>query len=152
MSKWPIAWAVPTELFNSLGMMNFVKKEIIMAFGPPQYILRDNDLKFDCKALQDFAHRFNIRWKCTSTYNPQGNGVAKRIVGILREALQKVTRIEYKECDRSLEDVLSGTGVNLERMESHFLKYCTVLSRDFQLNRLYSRLEQKSYPTLDCLS
>ena len=29
--------------------MKFVKEEIITLFGPPQYIFRDNDLKFDCK-------------------------------------------------------------------------------------------------------
>ena len=73
------------------------KKEIIMLFGPPQYILSDNDLKFDCKAVQDFAHRFNIVWKCTSTYSLQGNGVVDRMVGTLKKSLQKVTRSESKE-------------------------------------------------------
>ena len=89
-------------------LMKFAKKEIIMAFGPPQYILSDNDLKFDCKAVQGFAHRFKIQWKCTSPYNPQGNGVSERMVGILKKALQKVTQSESKEWDRSLEDVLYG--------------------------------------------
>ena len=76
-------------------------------FGLPQYILSDNNLKFDCKAVQDFAHRFIIRWKCTSTY-PQGNGVAERMVGTLKKALQNVTESESKEWDQSLEDVLYG--------------------------------------------
>ena len=52
MSRWPLAWAIPADLFNSLGVMEFVKKEIIMLFGPPQYILSDNDLKLDCEAVQ----------------------------------------------------------------------------------------------------
>ena len=91
MSKWPVAWAIPSELFNSLSVMKFVKKEIVISFGPPQYILSENDLKLDCKAVQDFAHRFNAQWKCTSTYNPHGNGVAERMVGTLKKALQKVT-------------------------------------------------------------
>ena len=97
---------IPTELFNSLGVMKFDKKEIIMAFGPPPYILSDNDLKFDCKAVQDFAHRFKIQWKCTLTYNPQGNEVAERIVGTQKKALRKETQSESKEWDQSLEDVL----------------------------------------------
>ncbi len=66
MSKWPVARAIPADLFNSLGVMEFVKKEIIILLGPPKYILSENDLKFDCKAVQDFTHRFNIQWKCTS--------------------------------------------------------------------------------------
>ena len=106
LSKWPVAWAIPMELFNSLGGMKFVKKEIILAFGPPQYMLTDNDLKIDCKAVQDFAHLFNIQWKCTSTNNLQENGVAERIVGTPKKALQKVTQSESKEWDQSLEDVL----------------------------------------------
>ena len=77
-----------------------------MAFGPPQYILSDNNLKFDCKALQDFAHRFNIQWKCTSNYNPQGNGVAERMVRTLKKALKKVTQSESKQWEISFEDVL----------------------------------------------
>ena len=77
-----------------------------MFFGPPQYILSDNDLNFDCYTVQYFVHRFNIQWKCTSTHNPQGNGVVEPIAGTLKKALQKVTRSESKECDASLENVL----------------------------------------------
>ena len=79
-----------------------------MLFGPPQYILSDNDLNFDYKGVQDFVHRFNIQWKCTFTYNPQGNGVVERIVGTLNDALQKVTRSESKEWDAYLDNVLYG--------------------------------------------
>ena len=96
MSKWPVAWAIPAGLFDSRGVIEFVKTEIIMLFGPPQYILSENCLKFDCKAVQDFVHRFNIQWKYTSTYNPHGNGVAERKVSILKKALQKVTWSESK--------------------------------------------------------
>ena len=48
MSKWPVAWVTPTNSFDSQGVMEFVKKEVIIMFGPPQYIMSDNDLKFDC--------------------------------------------------------------------------------------------------------
>ncbi len=108
MLKWHVAWGIPADLFNSLGVMEFVKKEIFILLGRPQYILSDNDLKFDCKAVQDFAGRFNIQWKCTYTYNPQGNGVVERMIGTLKKALQKVTRSESKEWDASLENVLYG--------------------------------------------
>ena len=35
MSKWPLAWAIPADLFNSIGVIELVKKEIVMLFGPP---------------------------------------------------------------------------------------------------------------------
>ena len=107
-SKWPVAWSIPADLYNSIGVIEFVKKENIMIFDPPQYILSDNDLKFDSKAVQDLARRFNIQWKYISTYNPQGNRVVERMVGTLKRALQKVICSESKEWDVSLENVVYG--------------------------------------------
>ena len=96
------------ELFNSMRVMEFIKQEIIMLFGPPQFAPSSNDLKFDCKAMQDFARRFNITWKDKSTYNLQGNGLVERMIVTLEKGLQKVARSESKEWDVALEDVLFG--------------------------------------------
>ena len=38
MSKCPIARAIPAEPFNSLGVLKFVKEEIILPFGSPKFI------------------------------------------------------------------------------------------------------------------
>ena len=108
MSNWPVAWAIPADLFNSKRVMELLKKEIIMLLGPPQYILGDNEPNFDCKAVPDFAHQFNILWKCTSPYNPQGYGEVKRMVSNLRKFLQKVTQRESKEWDAYLKNLLYG--------------------------------------------
>ncbi len=120
MSKWPAAWAIPADLINSLGGMEFVKKEIIMLFGPPQYILSDNDLKFNYKAVQDFARQFNIQWNCTSACNTQGNGVVERMVDTFKKALQRVTRSESKEWDASLEMYCMGANVDRTRRSGTF--------------------------------
>ena len=72
------------------------QEKIIKAFSLTQYILSDNELKFDCKAVQDLDHRYNIQWKCTTTYNSQVNGVVERMVVTLEKALQKMTRSESK--------------------------------------------------------
>ncbi len=69
-SKWPVAWAIPADSYNSIGVTEFAEKEIIMLFSPPQYILSNDELKFDSEEVHDFARRFNIHWKYTSTYNP----------------------------------------------------------------------------------
>ncbi len=96
MSKWAVAWVIPAELFNSMPVMEFVKKEIIMLLGPPQFAPSGNDLKFDCKAMQDFARRFNITWKDKSTYNPQGNSLVERIIVILEKGLQKSPAVNQR--------------------------------------------------------
>ena len=43
------------ELFNALGALKFIKERIILPFGSPKFILSDNYLKFDCKAVEDFV-------------------------------------------------------------------------------------------------
>ncbi len=40
MAKWAVAWGLLTELFNSLVVMKFIRKEIIMALGPQQHTER----------------------------------------------------------------------------------------------------------------
>ncbi len=136
MSKWLVAWAIPADLFNSLGVIELVKRKIIMLFGPPQYILSDNDLKFDCKAVQDFARRFNTQWKCTSIYNPQGIGVVELMGGTLKKALQKVARSESMEWDASIENVLMITDVERDQMEWHPSRYCSESNLGSRLNHL----------------
>ncbi len=108
----------------------------IMLFGSPKYILSDNDLKFACQAVQDFAHRFNIQWKSTSTYNPQGNGVVESMAGTLKKALHKVTRIEFKEWDAPLENVLYGYRRRRNQMEWHDSRNCSESTLSSRLNRL----------------
>ena len=90
---YPHGWYFPSWVTSLLGLVWSVSFPSRVAL----HILSDNDLKFDWNAVQDFAHRFNIQWKCTSTYNPRGKGIAERIVGTLKKALQAVTRSESKE-------------------------------------------------------
>ena len=126
MSKWPVAWAISADSFNSLGVMEFFKKEIIMLFGPPQYVLSDNGLNFDCKAVQDFANRFNIQWKCTSTYNTQGNGVAEHKVGTLNKALQKSLGANPKSGMHPSRMYFTCTDVDRDQMDWLPSRYCSV--------------------------
>ena len=61
MSKFPVAPAIPAELFNLLGALKFIKEEIILQFGSENFILNENDFKFDCKVIEYFARdkKFN---------------------------------------------------------------------------------------------
>ena len=61
---------MPAEIFYHLGALKFVKEEIILTFGPPKFILSDNDLNFDCKAVKDFARdkKFNENIRLLITY------------------------------------------------------------------------------------
>ena len=60
-AKCPVARDIPAELFNSLRTLKFFKQEIILPSGMPMFILSDNDLTFDCKAIDWFTRDQKIR-------------------------------------------------------------------------------------------
>ena len=108
VSKCPVASAIPPSLFNSKGVIGFIKDEIIKLFGSPVHILSDNDLKFDCAAVHDFASKHDIDWKRTVTYDPMGNGIAERMIGTIKKATQRMMRTEDIEWDACIDSVLYG--------------------------------------------
>ena len=108
MSKWPVARAIPHGLFDSLGALKFVKEEMILPFGSPKFILSVNFLKFDCKAIEDFATDRKIQWKHIGAYNPRGNGMALGMVGKIERALQKMSRVSMLSRNLCLDQVQYG--------------------------------------------
>ncbi len=107
-SRWPVAKAIPPSMFNAKGTINFQENEIIIPFGSLEYILSDNDQKFDCMTVHDFTKKHGISWKYTSTYKPQGNSIAERMVGTLKKAIQPTMKSRGMEWDECLEKVLYG--------------------------------------------
>lgn len=108
LSGWPVARAIPTQLFNSTGVVQFVKKEIVGPFGVPVCVVSDNDTKFDNAPVKDYAESSGIKWKYISTYNPRRNAKVERMVGTLKRAIKKMvlsTEVQWDEC---LERVLQG--------------------------------------------
>ena len=99
---------MPAELFNALGALRFVPEGIILPFGSPKFVLSDNDLKFDWKEVEDFARDKIIRRKHMATLNPRGNGIAERMVGTVKRALQKIFRANMSDLDLCLDQVLYG--------------------------------------------
>ncbi len=96
------------HLSNTACAIKFLEEVIINPVGSPEYILSDNDLKFDCMAVHDFSRKHDINWMRTSTYNPQGNGIADRMVGTVKRSLQRMMRASDKERDECLDQVLHG--------------------------------------------
>ncbi len=107
-SRWPVTRMMPPPIFHAEGTMKSIEKEIITPFGSPEYILSDNNLKFDCMAVHDLTKKHNINWKYTSTCNPQRNGIAERMVGTLKKSIQLMMRAERLQWDECLDRVLYG--------------------------------------------
>ena len=81
----------------------------MLPFGSQKFILSDDDLKFDCKAVDAFSRDQKIRWKHTDTYNLRGNGIAERMVSMIKRALQKMSRMNMLYWYLRLDQVYTGT-------------------------------------------
>lgn len=88
LSRWQVAQAIPDDLFNSDGVMQFAEKDIIAPFGNLVFIVTDNDTR-------------------VSTYNPRGGPKYERMIGTLKHPIKKLVRSRNAEWDISL-DILSG--------------------------------------------
>ena len=108
LSGWPIASAIPSHLFNSQGVLQFVKTELVSMYGTPVFIVSDNDTKFNNAPVRDYAKGVGIEWKFVSTYNPRGNAKVERVVGTLKRSLKKMVMSTKKDWDECLNDVLQG--------------------------------------------
>jgi len=63
---------------------------LITRYGIPQTIISDNSLAFIGVDVTNFAMKYEIYWKTSSNYYPQGNGLAKSTNKNLIRILQKI--------------------------------------------------------------
>ena len=89
LAGWPVAQSLSSDLFNSMGELQFVEKEIVDTFGHPRIIISDNDSKFQSAPVRDYAKKGSIEWKYISAFNPRGNAKVERMVGSLSALYRK---------------------------------------------------------------
>ena len=102
LTGWPVAQSLLESLFNSVGVLQFVEKEILTTYGNPVTIMSDNDSKFRSESISDYAKKSGIEWKYVTAYNPRGNAKVERMVGTLKRAIRKI----------ALATILNGTCVS----------------------------------------
>ena len=132
MPKWPVARATPAELFNALGHLKFVKEEIILPFGSPKYVLRDNDLNFDCNTVEDELE--------TKKFNGNIRLLIAHAVMVLLSVRWAQSSEHYRGCPGriyqngtcALIEFYAGTADVQVLMVNAPSKFCTVSSLDFR--------------------
>ena len=108
LSGWPVAQSLSSDLFNSIGVLQFVEKEIVATFGYPTTIISDNDTKFQSAPVKDYAKKGNVDWKYVSAYNPRGNAKVERMVGTLKRSISKIALATNLEWDLCIDLFLGG--------------------------------------------
>ena len=90
LPSWSVARAMGTNYFNISGMIKFLQEQICQLYGNPIRIFGNDDSKFDCVAVRDYASVASIDWKIISAYNRRRTAKLERMVGTLKRAVLKV--------------------------------------------------------------
>jgi transposase InsO family protein len=84
---------IPTRKATNSVVMDFLEENILSRFGFPRKIVTDNAQAFKSMAMVIFCQKYNIVLGHSTTYYPQGNGLAessnKSLISIIKKVLSK---------------------------------------------------------------
>eukprot|EP00253_Pinus_taeda_P026370 PITA_26370 len=90
-TKW--IEAIPRRQANDSTIIQFLEGNILSRFGYPEKIITDNAAAFKSKNMINFCHKFHITLGHSTTYYPQGNGLAessnKSLINIIKKVLEE---------------------------------------------------------------
>ena len=90
-TKW--IEAIPCRQANDSTIIQFLEGNILSRFGCPEKIITDNDAAFKSKKMINFCHKYHITLGHSTTYYPQGNGLAessnKSLINIIKKLLEE---------------------------------------------------------------
>jgi hypothetical protein len=97
-TKW--IEAVPTRQATDTVIIQFLESNILSRFGCPVKIITDNATTFKSKRMEKFCSDYNITLGHSTTYYPQGNGLAessnKILTRLLRSFCRKIRKLGTK--------------------------------------------------------
>ena len=102
-SKWPFAKAMADK--SSSSTAQFLLENVIAEHGVPEEVLSDRGGEF----LGEFSQlldRCGVKHKMSSSYHPQGNGLAERMVQNILHALQRAAMHDPNNWDLELPWIL----------------------------------------------
>jgi len=77
-------------------IIKFLETNILSRFGRPRKIIIDNATTFKSKKMVEFCNKYQITLGHSTTYYPQGNGLAeasnKSLVNIIKKLLQDIKK------------------------------------------------------------
>jgi hypothetical protein len=97
-TKW--IEAIPTKQATDTVIIQFLETNILSRFGCPIKIIMDNAATFKSKKMEKFCKDYNITLGHSTTYYPQGNGLAessKKLTRIIKRLLQDNKKAWHKK-------------------------------------------------------
>eukprot|EP00253_Pinus_taeda_P028500 PITA_28500 len=103
-TKW--IEAIPCRQANDSTIIQFLESNILSRFGCPEKIITDNAAAFKSKKIINFFHKYHITLGHSTTYYPQGNGLAessnKSLINIIKKLLEENKKNWHKKLTNSL--------------------------------------------------
>jgi len=103
-TKW--IEAIPCRQANDSTIIQFLETNILSRFGCHEKIITDNAAAFKSKKMISFCHKFHITLGHSTTYYPQGNGLAessnKSLINIIKKNLEENKKNWHKKLVNAL--------------------------------------------------
>jgi transposase InsO family protein len=103
-TKW--IEAIPTRNANHTVIINFLYDHIFARFGCPKRLVTDNAVAFNDKTLVKLCEDMGIQLVHSTTYYPQGNGLAESSNKSLIRIVKKLLEQNQKSWDSKLKFAL----------------------------------------------
>eukprot|EP00253_Pinus_taeda_P004884 PITA_04884 len=112
-TKW--IEAIPCIQANESTIIQFLESNILSRFGCPEKIITDNTVAFKSKNIINFYHKFHITLGHSTTYYPQGNGLAKSSNKSLIYIIKKLLEKNKKNWHRKLTNALWADRISTKK-------------------------------------
>eukprot|EP00253_Pinus_taeda_P011476 PITA_11476 len=103
-TKW--IEAISCREANDSTIIQFLESNILSRFGSPEKIITHNASAFKSKKIINFCHKFHITLGHSTTYYPQGNGLAessnKSLINIIKKMLEENKKNWHRKLTNAL--------------------------------------------------
>eukprot|EP00253_Pinus_taeda_P004979 PITA_04979 len=103
-TKW--VEAIPSRQATDSVIISFLQNNILSRFGYPHMLIIDNAATFKSKRTIDFCHKYQITLGHSTSYYPQGNGLAESSNKSLVNIIKKLLEINKKSWHKKLVNAL----------------------------------------------
>jgi len=116
-TKW--IEAIPTRKVDHNVVMKFLTENIFTRFGCPHKLVIDNAVAFTAKELVEMCDSMGIKLVHSTSYYPQGNGLAESSNKSLIRIIKKLLEDNKKNWDSKLKYALWANRVTIKKSTSN---------------------------------
>ena len=104
MTRW--AEVIATKRITTSKVAKFVFDNICCRFGMPLEIISDRGLGFQADLVGELMERLKIKWRHSSPYYPQCNGLVEKVNGMICKIITKQVGTHPHNWDKHLNAAL----------------------------------------------